>query len=112
MQTRQEAIDFCMTLKNVYEDYPFHDFNWTVMRHKENRKMFAAIYEHRGNIWLNVKCDPNITYMWRSSFEAVVPAYHMNKEHWNSVILDGSVPDEEIKVMIGDSYDLTRKSKG
>lgn len=111
VKTRQEAIDFCMTFKNVYEDYPFHDFNWTVMRHKENRKIFAAIYERQDNIWINVKCDPNLTYMWRSSFEAVVPAYHMNKEHWNSVILDGSIPETDIKAMIGDSYDLTKKPK-
>ncbi len=111
MTTRQETIEFCMTLKNVYEDYPFHDSNWTVMRHQENQKMFAAIYEHQGNIWINVKCDPNLTYMWRSSFEAVVPAYHMNKAHWNSIILDGSVPEEDIKAMIIDSYDLTKQSK-
>ena len=109
MTTRQEAIEFCMTLKNVYEDYPFHDFNWTVMRHKDNKKMFAAIYEHKGKIWVNVKCDPNLTYMWRSSFESVVPAYHMNKEHWNSIILDGSVPEDDIKAMISDSYGLTVK---
>lgn len=76
-------------------------------RHKDNKKMFAAIYEHKGAIWVNVKCDPNLTYMWRNSFESVIPAYHMNKEHWNSIILDGSVPEEDIKVMISDSYDLT-----
>ena len=46
MKTRKEAIDYCLSLKNTYEDYPFHDFNWTVMRHKNNKKMFAAIYEH------------------------------------------------------------------
>ena len=112
MKTRHEVIGFCMTHKNVYEDYPFHDFNWTVMRHKENKKMFAAVYEHLGNIWINVKCDPNFTCMWRNTFESVVPAYHMNKEHWNSNILDGRVPEEDIKVMISDSYDLTiNKSK-
>ena len=77
MRTRQEVIDFCLSLDNTYEDYPFHDFNWTVMRHKGNKKMFAAIYEHMGNIWVNVKCDPNLTYMWRSTYESVVPAYHM-----------------------------------
>ena len=111
MRTRQDVIAFCMSLKNSYEDYPFHDFNWTIMRHRENNKMFAAIYERQNNIWINVKCDPNLAYMWRSSFEAVVPAYHMNKEHWNSIILDGSVPEEDIKTMIIDSYDLTIKSK-
>ena len=49
-------------------------------------------------IWINVKCDPNLTYMWRSSYKSVVPAYHMNKYHWNSIILDGTVPDDDIKV--------------
>ena len=112
MRERKEVIEFCLDLNDTYEDYPFHDFNWTVMRHKENKKMFAAVYEHLGNIWINVKCDPNFTYMWRNTFESVVPAYHMNKEHWNSIILDGRVPDEDIKLMISDSYELTiNKSK-
>ena len=101
MTTRQEVIDFCLSLNDTYEDYPFHDFNWTIMRHKGNQKMFAAIYEHLGNIWVNVKCDPNLTYMWRSTYESVVPAYHMNKWHWNSIILD-------IKNMIDDSFELTK----
>ena len=109
MRERKEVIEFCLDLNDTYEDYPFHDFNWTIMRHMENKKMFAAIFEHQGNIWVYVKCDPNLTYMWRNSFESVVPAYHMNKEHWNSIILDGSVPEEDIKLMISDSYDLTVK---
>ena len=46
MRTRIEVIDFCLSLDDTYEDYPFHDFNWTVMRHKGNKKMFAATYEH------------------------------------------------------------------
>lgn len=111
MKTRQEAIDFCLSLDGTYEDYPFKDTNWTIMRHKGTKKMFAAIYEHFGNIWINVKCDPNLSYTWRSAFDSVVPAYHMNKLHWNSVILDGTVPVEEIKNMIYDSYELTNKLK-
>ena len=111
MKSREEVIDFCLTLDNVYEDYPFHDFNWTIMRHSDNKKMFAAIYKRQGNIWINVKCSPNLTYMWRDEFRSVVPAYHMNKEHWNSIILDGSVPEENIKTMIFDSYELTLKKK-
>ena len=111
MTTRQEVIDFCLSLDDTYEDYPFHDFNWTVMRHKGNQKMFAAICERLGNIWVNVKCDPNLTYMWRSTYESVVPAYHMNKCHWNSIILDGSIPIDEIKNMIDDSFKLTKPKK-
>jgi len=111
MKTRQEAINYCLTFNNVYEDYPFSDFNWTIMRHTDNRKMFAAIYERKGNIWINVKCDPDFTYLWRSAYESVIPAYHMNKWHWNSIILDGSIPTDEIKKMIGDSFELTKPKK-
>ena len=111
MKTRQDIIEYCLSLNDTYEDYPFHDFNWTVMRHKVNKKMFAAIYEHMGCIWINVKCDPSLTYMLRSAFESVVPAYHMNKYHWNSIILDGTVPSDDIKNMIEDSYELTKPKR-
>ena len=111
MIRRQDAIVFCLSLEDSDDDFPFLDFYWTIMRHQGNQKMFAAIYEHLGNIWVNVKCDPNLTYMWRSAYESVVPAYHMNKWHWNSVILDGSIPIDEIKNMINDSYELTKSKK-
>jgi len=109
MKTREEAISECLKLNDSYEDYPFSDNNWTIMRHKSNRKMFAAIYERFGKIWINVKCDPIFTHHWRSEYESVIPAYHMNKEHWNSIILDGSVDNEDIKRMIYDSFMLTEK---
>lgn len=111
MKTRDDAIKFCLSLQNTYEDYPFHDFNWTVMRHKDNKKMFAAIFEREGHIWINVKCDPDWAYMWRSTFKSVLPAYHMNKWHWNSIILDGTVPDNDIKNMVNESYELTKSKK-
>lgn len=56
MQTRQEAIQYCHSFKDVYEDYPFHDDNWCVMRHKKNKKTYALIYDKDGHIWINVKC--------------------------------------------------------
>lgn len=111
MVDRSEVITFCSSLTDVYEDYPFHDANWTVMRHNENNKVFAWIYEKEDNIWINVKCDPEWREFWRSAFESVVPAYHLNKTHWNSIILDGSVPQKDIKRMIEESYELTKKRK-
>ncbi len=111
MLKRQEAIDFCLTIKDAYEDYPFNDANWTIMRHKKNKKMFAAIFEHRGNIWINVKCEPSLAEFLRNAYASVLPAYHMNKKHWNSIILDGSVPDEEIKNMIADSFELVKPKR-
>lgn len=109
--TRREVIDFCLTFDGVYEDYPFDDFNWTLMRHRENKKTFATIFERHDRIWVNVKCEPALARILRSNFESVIPAYHMNKEHWNSIILDGSVPKSEIMNMIADSYMLTQPKK-
>ncbi len=111
MRKRKEVIDFCLSLDNTYEDYPFHDANWTIMRHIDNKKMFAGIYKRLGNIWINVKCDPTLTFMWRNAYNAVIPAYHMNKYHWNSIILDGTIPDDAVKNMIYDSYMLTKPKR-
>lgn len=111
MTTREEAILYCKLFENVIEDYPFHDHNWSMMRHKSNKKTFACIYEHQDNIWINVKCDPQWRDFWRSAFQSIVPAYHMNKEHWNSIILDGSVAQGDIERMITESYELTRPKK-
>lgn len=81
------------------------------MRHKENKKVFAWIYEKDGFIWINVKCNPEWRDFWRDAFTSVVPAYHLNKEHWNSIILDGTVPEDDIKRMIEESYELTKGRK-
>ncbi len=112
MKRRDEVIEYCLSFKNTYEDYPFHDSNWTVMRHRNNRKTFALIYERNGCIWVNVKCDLEWRDLWRNTFLSVVPAYHMNKKYWNSIILDGTVPETDIKRMIAESYDLTKDREG
>lgn len=109
MKSRDEAVRYCLTFPGVYEDYPFEDDNWTCMRIRKNRRIFAWIFEREGKIWVNVKCDPQWRDFWRETYEAAVPAYHMNKEHWNSLILDGSIPEEEIRRMIAESYDLCVK---
>lgn len=109
MTTRQEAIKYCMKFQDTYEDYPFHDPNWTCMRLKSNKRIFAWIYEHNEKIWINVKCDPEWRDLWRNAYESVLPAYHMNKEHWNSIILDGTIPTPEIHRMIAESHALCAK---
>jgi len=73
--------------------------------------VFAWIYEKDGFIWVNVKCNPEWRDFFRDAFPSVVPAYHLNKEHWNSIILDGSVPEDDIKRMIEESYELTKGRK-
>jgi predicted DNA-binding protein (MmcQ/YjbR family) len=108
MTTRDEVIYYCKSFSNVIEDYPFHDSNWTLMRHEINKKTFACIYKYQNNIWINVKCDSEWRDFWRSAFKSIVPAYHMNKEHWNSIILDGTIPQADIEQMIAESYELTK----
>lgn len=107
MKERREAIDYCLTYNDAYEDYPFEDINWCVIRHKSNKKVFAWIFDKDGYVWINVKCDTEWIDFWRKAFKSVIPAYHLNKTHWNSIILDGTVPDKDIYRMIDESYELT-----
>jgi len=107
MMTRQEAVAACLEFPFAYEDYPFDDHNWTVMRHQGNKKIFAAIFQREGRIWINVKAEPLAGDFWRRTYPAVVPAYHMNKTHWISIILDGTMSDRVILRLIQDSFTLT-----
>ena len=109
MTTKEEVIGFCLTFPDAYEDYPFRGDQWAVIRLKDSKKVFAWIFERNGYVWVNVKADPEWRDFWREAFEAILPAYHLNKEHWNSLILDGSIPDETIRQLIGDSYDLVKR---
>ena len=106
MITREEALKFGLSFDNVYEERPFRDQNWQVVRAKENKKIFLWIYDRNGYVNLNVKVDPQWRDFWRSTYEAVIAGYHQNKEHWNTIILDGTIPEQEIRRMISESYDL------
>lgn len=110
MRSRKQAIDYCLSLDHSYEERPFRDKNWTVIRHKGNKKVFAWIFEKDDHIWINVKCEPGMLEFLRQIYTAVVPAFHLNKDHWNSIILDGTVPAEEIREMIKQSFVLTGTS--
>ena len=110
MQTREEALAYGLSFPNTYQEAPFHDPNWQLVRVKGSKKAFLWTYEREGYINLNVKVDPEWRDFWRNSFEAVIPGYHQSKEHWNTIILDGSIPDKDIKRMIAESYDLVTDS--
>lgn len=107
-ETRRRWIDYCLTFAGAYEDYPFRDSDWTVMRCGINKKTFAFIYERNGQVCLNVKCDPLEADFWRQVYPSVLPAYHMNKVHWNTIRIDGSVPEDVVEKMIQDSYTLIK----
>lgn len=108
--THQELIDFCLTFPSTYEDYPFDSIKdgteWAVMRHKTNKKTFALIYEWQSKLCVNLKCDPFEADFLRTVYKDLIPGYHMNKAHWNTIFVGGDVPDDELKIMIERSYNL------
>jgi len=110
MLSREEALEYGLTFENTYKDVPFHDPNWQLVRVKGSKKAFLWTYERDGYINLNVKVDPAWRDMWRSTYEAVIPGWHQNKDHWNTIILDGSIPTDDIKRMIAESYDIVTYS--
>ena len=110
MRTREEALTYGLSLPGTYQDAPFHDPNWQLVRIKGSKKAFLWTYDMDGAVHINVKVDPQWRDFWRDAYEAVMPGYHQNKEHWNTIRLDGSIPDAEIKRMIAESYDLVTDS--
>lgn len=110
MYTREEALSYGLSFPDTYQEAPFHDQNWQLVRVKGSKKAFLWTYEMDGYIHLNVKVNPEWRDFWRSTFASVIPAYHQNKEHWNTVILDGTIPDADVKRMIAESYDLVTDS--
>lgn len=110
MITREEALEYGLSLPGTYQDAPFRDDNWQLVRVKGSKKAFLWTYEREGLLNLNVKADPEWRDFWRSAYEAVIPGWHQNKEHWNTIILDGSIPEKDIRRMIKESYDLVTDS--
>ncbi len=106
MTTREEVLAYGLSFSNTYQDAPFHDENWQLVRVRKNKKVFLWTYERNGTVCINVKVSPEWRDLWRGTYPSVLPGYHQNKEHWNTVILDGTVPEKEIKRMIAESYDL------
>lgn len=112
--TRAELTDYCLTYPDAYEDYPFDESPevpgaWTAIRHRLNTRTFAFIYERGGQLCVNLKCDPVRADFLRQVYAGVGPAYHMNKTHWNTVLVNSDVPEDELYDMIGHSYRLTMK---
>ena len=106
MTTREEVLAYGLSFPDTYQDTPFRDTNWVLVRYKKNKKAFLWTYMYEGQFRMNIKVDPEWRDFFRNAYEAVLPGYHQNKMHWNTVILDGSVPKEDIKRMIAESYDL------
>jgi O-6-methylguanine DNA methyltransferase len=106
LQSRSGILTYGLSFPDTYQEAPFHDQNWQLVRVSPGKKAFLWTYEMEGQLWINVKVDPEWGRFWRDKYKSVIPGYHQNKDHWNTIILDGSVPDEDVKRMIAESYDL------
>jgi predicted DNA-binding protein (MmcQ/YjbR family) len=98
----EEFRGYCLTFRGVTEGFPFNE---NTLVFKVRGKIFALadidIFER-----INLKCHPEKAVELREQYTAVLPGYHMNKKHWNTVMVDGSVPDHLLKEWIKDSYNL------
>lgn len=104
---KQNIIEYCLKKKGAVPTHPFGPESLVI---KVEGKMFALIFENiDSQPVINLKCDPVIAANLREQYDNVRPGYHMNKKHWNSITLDGSVPEQDIFLMIGHSYDLVVK---
>jgi predicted DNA-binding protein (MmcQ/YjbR family) len=93
----------CLALPGAVEDFPFGD---EVSVFKVGGKMFAACRLDGRPLRLSVKCEPDLAVQLRAAHPAIAPGYHLNKRHWNTITLDGSLPDQMVTDLLGDSYDL------
>jgi predicted DNA-binding protein (MmcQ/YjbR family) len=100
---RDRAIAACAAKPGAVEDYPFGD---AVAVFKVGGKMFALIPLGTGPADVSLKCDPARALELRRQYAAITAGYHLNKRHWNTVQLDGSVPEDEVIELIDHSYDL------
>jgi predicted DNA-binding protein (MmcQ/YjbR family) len=104
--THREVEEYLLSLPNARLDYPFGE---DVAVYKVDDKMFALVSEKKLPVQLSLKCDPVLAVTLREKYETVLPGYHLNKKHWNTIILTGQLSWEEVKDLISHSYDLVAK---
>ena len=119
---RENIINFALSLEGAMADKPFpDDFDTTVLRHADTGKWFGIIMNISGNKVglspdikvdvMNVKCKPEDTFTAREISSGILPAYHMNKKHWISILLNGTVEKELTEALLENSYELTKKKR-
>ncbi len=104
--TFEKLKSLLLEKRGSFEDFPFGP---GVSVFKVGSKMFALVSADETPLRVNLKCHPEEAEIQRALFAAVIPGYHMNKRHWNTVILDGTIPAALVEEMIDTSYDLVVK---
>ena len=101
--THKKVEQFLLSMPGAKLDYPFGE---GVAVYKVDDKMFALVAEGSEPVKLSLKCDPQLAEILRERYETVMPGYHLNKKHWNTILLTGQLSWEEIKDLIRHSYQL------
>lgn len=105
--SHKQVEDYVLSMPNARLDYPFGE---DVAVYKVNDKMFALIPEKSDPVRISLKCDPQLAELLRDKYEEVMPGYHLNKKHWNTIVLSGQLNWEEVQALIRHSYDLVAKN--
>ena len=98
--------EYILSMPNAKLEYPFGE---DVAVYKTGDKMFALIAEKSEPLRLSLKCDPKLSEILREKYESVMPGYHLNKKHWNTIVLSGQLDWNEIKGLIRHSYELVKQ---
>jgi predicted DNA-binding protein (MmcQ/YjbR family) len=101
--------EHCLSFAGAEETFPF---GAEVSVFKVGGKMFALSRLDQSPLRVSLKCEPVLAEQLRATYPEVIPGYHLNKRHWNTVTIDGSLSDRMVKDMIEDSYDLVTKGRG
>lgn len=104
----EELREYALSLKNVAESFPFGN---DTLVFKVDSKIFLLVSLFAEVLQFNVKCDPEHAVELREQYPCILPGYHMNKKHWNTIIADGHLSSKQLKEFIRDSYTLVAKKK-
>lgn len=108
--THKEVEAYILSMPNSFLDYPFGEgvavYKVGEATQPSEGKMFALVAEGKEPVNLSLKCDPQLAVILREKYETVMPGYHLNKKHWNTLVLSGQLPEEEVRALIHHSYQL------
>lgn len=104
----EEVRDYALSLMKVDESFPFGE---DTLVFKTNGKIFLLVSLSSSPLHLNVKCDPEYAIELREQYPCILPGYHMNKKHWNTIVVNGYLSDTQLKQFITDSYSLVAKKE-
>jgi predicted DNA-binding protein (MmcQ/YjbR family) len=103
MMEHKLVEDYVLSMPHAVREYPFGE---EVAVYKVNDKMFALIPEGKEPVRISLKCDPQLSQLLREKYETVMEGYHLNKKHWNTILLTGQLPWDDIQALIAHSYNL------